>query len=600
VKDWYEYLTEEFKLKKEAIRSRDRVVVTCPTCTKTSVVLVSNLTQKIKRSGKYECFSCSSKKAALNRAPRKPKSSDRVIAYLRKYNQKIPETPVNTNSRLELTCACGVKMVRGMKNLVKKGNPPLCGKCLNHQQNKEYYKKLENQTREKAKKYLRQFYHENVIEQAFDNFPPYVNIPCFEDCDVMLKVEAHNLCRNPDKPPRCGSCSVSTGKTKGEKSMTYTKKLHAYLKEHDQDIPNRYYKNTEKLNLKCTNCGAGIQKTPQAILNYPNSAPRCRMCSGKDSATSEAKDRFKETMLATYGVDNPMKLEEIKTKAQDTLKNRDRTNPSKLELVFHKILNDEGLKFVTHDYNTLKGKEIDILLPEHGVGIDPGALYWHSAKFKDKKYHQKKFEAAGKEGVTLLQFFSDEVETKEPIVSSIVKSKLGRSVRYYARKTEVVSLSFRESSEFLKRTHLMGPGPTAKGLGLRDKSTGVLLAVVTYKKHKTGVDIVRFANELNITVVGGLSKLLKQIERLEDPEFIQSFVDLRYGTGESLKTLGFVLEGVTLGWQWTDFTRTFNRRACRANMDKRKLTEAEHAEELGWVKIYDAGQAKWVKKKGGP
>ena len=32
-----------------------------------------------------------------------------------------------------------------------------------------------------------------------------------------------------------------------------------------------------------------------------------------------------------------------------------------------------------------------------------------------------------------------------------------------------------------------------------------------------------------------------------------------------------------------------------ANMDDRKLTEKEHAIELGWVKIYDAGQRLYVR-----
>jgi hypothetical protein len=35
---------------------------------------------------------------------------------------------------------------------------------------------------------------------------------------------------------------------------------------------------------------------------------------------------------------------------------------------------------------------------------------------------------------------------------------------------------------------------------------------------------------------------------------------------------------------------TYNRLQCTANMDSRKLSEKEHAVELGWSRIYDAGQ----------
>ena len=78
-----------------------------------------------------------------------------------------------------------------------------------------------------------------------------------------------------------------------------------------------------------------------------------------------------------------------------------------------------------------------------------------------------------------------------------------------------------------------------------------------------------------------------------------SFVDLRYGNGSSLLKAGFELKGITLGWKWTDFKSTYNRLRCRANMDDRKLTEKEHANELGLYKIYDAGQAKFIKEIGG-
>ena len=74
-----------------------------------------------------------------------------------------------------------------------------------------------------------------------------------------------------------------------------------------------------------------------------------------------------------------------------------------------------------------------------------------------------------------------------------------------------------------------------------------------------------------------------------------SWVDLRYGNGDSLKKVGFKIEKETLGWKWTDLHNTYNRLKCRANMDERCLTQAEHASELGWVKIYDAGQRLYAK-----
>lgn len=40
----------------------------------------------------------------------------------------------------------------------------------------------------------------------------------------------------------------------------------------------------------------------------------------------------------------------------------------------------------------------------------------------------------------------------------------------------------------------------------------------------------------------------------------------------------------TLGWEWTDFSNTYNRRKCRANMEERKSREREYVNELGLYK----------------
>jgi len=82
---------------------------------------------------------------------------------------------------------------------------------------------------------------------------------------------------------------------------------------------------------------------------------------------------------------------------------------------------------------------------------------------------------------------------------------------------------------------------------------------------------------------------------LTKPKFIIYEVDLRYGDGKSILSLGFALANTTQGFSWTDYRNRFNRRQCRANMDIRKMTEKDHSQELGWYKIYDAGQAKFIK-----
>jgi hypothetical protein len=62
--------------------------------------------------------------------------------------------------------------------------------------------------------------------------------------------------------------------------------------------------------------------------------------------------------------------------------------------------------------------------------------------------------------------------------------------------------------------------------------------------------------------------------------------------------MGFTKKKEVLSWKWADIRskHTYNRLKCRANMDSRNLSEKEYASELGWVKIYDAGQALFIKQ----
>jgi hypothetical protein len=96
-------------------------------------------------------------------------------------------------------------------------------------------------------------------------------------------------------------------------------------------------------------------------------------------------------------------------------------------------------------------------------------------------------------------------------------------------------------------------------------------------------------------VIGGFSKLLNHVKAVLNPQEIISWCDLRYATGVGYNSVGFEAKNDDfVSWQWTDYHTTYNRLRCRANMDERGLTEAEHAEELGWVKIYDAGQRFYI------
>lgn len=275
-----------------------------------------------------------------------------------------------------------------------------------------------------------------------------------------------------------------------------------------------------------------------------------------------------------------------------------RVHKTKLELLGEKLLG------VQH-YNKKPSSELnyrpDFKLSEK-VFVNLDGLYWHSEHQKGKLYHvtiRKEFEAVG---LSLFQFREDEVTSKPSIVASIINNKLGNTVNIlFARKTKVGTVTQTQATEFLQNNHLMGT-IKAKHIGLFvvsvDDNQLQLVSLLSYKQYRNKAicKIERFCSVIDTVVVGGFSKLLKQLEEsLTQPFELHYWTDLRYGTGTYLLPLGFKTIKETLGWKWTDGEITFNRLKCRANMDSRNITEKQHAKDLGWYKLFDSGQRLYIK-----
>lgn len=95
--DWYEFLDKRFSLKKEAIKTRDRVVTVCSKCENTSIVQVCNLKKQIKRKGTHLCWSCSAKQGRENG------SSKYKQTMLQKYGVENPSQNKEIQKKIQRT-----------------------------------------------------------------------------------------------------------------------------------------------------------------------------------------------------------------------------------------------------------------------------------------------------------------------------------------------------------------------------------------------------------------------------------------------------------------------------------------------------------------
>ena len=227
------------------------------------------------------------------------------------------------------------------------------------------------------------------------------------------------------------------------------------------------------------------------------------------------------------------------------------------------------------------------------VNVD--GLYWHCDKVLDVDYHIKLKQKAEAFGISIIQFRADEIKYKRDIVDSMIAVKAGLANKKHARKLTIEEITVERARLFLESNHIMGFNGATVHVGLLDE-TGIVAMISVLISNESG-KIVRYCGALNTVTVGGYSKLLKFVINKFNLKEITTFIDLRYGSVKSLVNLGFKHISTTLGWKWTDYDKTYNRLQCRANMDERGLSEKEYSEELKWVKIHDAGQAKLMWSK---
>lgn len=101
------------------------------------------------------------------------------------------------------------------------------------------------------------------------------------------------------------------------------------------------------------------------------------------------------------------------------------SKPEKEVLEFiRQIYNDEIIENDTASVPNLNYRtfELDIYLPKLKLALDFNGLYWHSTKYKDKFYHQRKTECCRKVGISILHIYEDEWKNDKNKIKLIIES----------------------------------------------------------------------------------------------------------------------------------------------------------------------------------
>lgn len=336
------------------------------------------------------------------------------------------------------------------------------------------------------------------------------------------------------------------------------------------------------------------------------------------ASTKEFIEKSKKTCLEKYGVDHFSKTDGHRYRIREALKRNDtvKTYDEKLmiesaeersitidamykrikkygpEIAMSMKVKESGLETffeerILKPLNTPYEKQFRVnrKIADFKIGniiIECDGLYWHSEHFRPKNYHKDKRELYLSNGFKPLFFTEDEIMYQTEKVESILLNKLGKSQRIFARKCVIKEVSTKDSNLFFSDNHLMGKG-RGKTFGLYFNN--ILVTAMRVCKLDSGLDISRFCHKLKTNVIGGFSKLIKHVERELSPEFIQTFIDLRYGSGDYLGDLGFEKRTENLSFYWIQNDVKVHRMTFPSNTGYQN----------GFVKFWDCGQAKYIK-----
>lgn len=269
-------------------------------------------------------------------------------------------------------------------------------------------------------------------------------------------------------------------------------------------------------------------------------------------------------------------------------------NHSKWELEVYNFVQSLTENVKLGDRTVIKPKEIDIYVENKSFGIECHGLYFHSGDDVKKNAHSLKAKLTHDVGVNLLQIFWDEWRDKRKIVESMIKYRVGKSSnKIGARKCSIVEMDTKQQKEFFDSSHISGWVAAKKCWGLI--CDGKIVSALSIrsprqKKWSGYLEIARYAQSLDTSVAGALSKLINEAERyikLNGYRGLMTYVDRRIGDGSGYEKSGFKLSSKTVEDYWyTDGTCRYDRFKFRASNG---MSESQMAKEMRVQKIYGAG-----------
>ena len=269
-----------------------------------------------------------------------------------------------------------------------------------------------------------------------------------------------------------------------------------------------------------------------------------------------------------------------------------------------RMIESWGFEIIRRNRSLIAPLEVDIYIPSKNLAIEFNGLYWHS---DDMNRHAIKANACRDAGVKLIQIFEHDWESKPDIVIARLKSALGMNRRMFARNTTIEEIDYKTAKAFFNANHLHGNARGAKTF-IALRAEGQIVQAISICKQRFGnkhadLEILRSASAEGITVVGGLSKLIKHCRHQNPTLAIITYADRCWGEGKSYeKSGGKFLAYNKPSYLWWKGSSLVSRFYAQKSSIVKILgddynpasSEETNMRNAGWRKIWNAGNTVYL------
>ena len=310
---------------------------------------------------------------------------------------------------------------------------------------------------------------------------------------------------------------------------------------------------------------------------------------------------------------------------------------SQYERLVMSQLDASNIAYKRNDRTILDGLELDFYLPEFDLGIECNPNQTHNSnvyatggrrvmfgRTKEKTYHFDKYKKAKDAGITLIQWWEQDLEPMTFLKTTwprLLARLLGGKQKIGARQITVKPVkNTKQVRAFIEEHHARGNAKAKEYWGFYADSELIAAASFVWKGDEAELKRLCFAP--TVQILGGISKLITNFFR-EHPETrtVMTFSDNDLGDGRGYEKAGAKLIGETgpsLRFvSWTDPLDTYswqiatkwgaksgvvaklsNHRtfATQAEIEKYIETEMPHRTDTkcGYDRMYTSGSKKWL------